>query len=347
MPTSRPTMQTVATAAGVSPMTVSNAYNRPDQLTAATRERVLEIARQLGYPGPDPAAQSLRRRSTGAIGVAITTRLTDAFTDPGLVLVLKGIASQLSETGGSLLLLPGGSAGGVSAVRQAIADAIVLCDLAADDPAVIDAISRRIPLVTIGHPKLPGVPRIAIDNHRAAELAASHLVALGHQRFCVLTIAGAGGGADPAGRPSIEARTAGFTAALAAAGIAPDQVLRRAAENTFAGAAAVMSEVLAAPAPRRPTAVFAVTDVLALGTLAAARTAGLSVPGHLSVVGFDDIAEAAASSPPLTTVSQPLFRQGQAAAEIALALIAGQRYHVPRVTAELVVRASTGPRHAG
>jgi len=105
--------------------------------------------------------------------------------------------------------------------------------------------------------------------------------------------------------------------------------------------------VLAQPARRRPTAGFAVTDVLALGTLAAARTAGVPVPGQLLVVGFDDIAESAASSPPLTTVSQALFRPGQAAAEIALRQIAGQRHRVPRLAAELVVQGSSGPRPAG
>jgi len=75
----RPTMQTVAAAAGVSRMTVSNAYNRPDQLTPGTRERVLRVARELGYPGPDPAAQSLRRRSASAIAVVLTSRPTPAW----------------------------------------------------------------------------------------------------------------------------------------------------------------------------------------------------------------------------------------------------------------------------
>src|ERR1700742_3865694 len=79
----RPTMQTVASAAGVSRMTVSNAYNRPDQLTAETRERILQLARDLGYPGPDPAAQSLRRRSTGALPVPVPPPPTPPLRRPG------------------------------------------------------------------------------------------------------------------------------------------------------------------------------------------------------------------------------------------------------------------------
>src|ERR1700728_200058 len=182
----RPTMQTVATAAGVSRMTVSNAYNRPDQLTAETRERILQLARDLGYPGPDPAAQSLRRRSTGAIAVVLTSRLTDAFTDPGLVMILHGIAGQLSDAGRALLLVPT-SAAATFPVRHAIADAFILCDLAADDPAVTDALDRHIPVVTIGYPRLPGTPTVGIDDQRSAAMAASYLLELGHRRFGLLS----------------------------------------------------------------------------------------------------------------------------------------------------------------
>lgn len=342
----RPTMQTVAVAAGVSRMTVSNAYNRPDQLTADTRERVLEVARQLGYPGPDPAAQSLRRKSTGAIAVVLTARLTDAFTDPGLVTILHGLAGQLSDAGRALLLVPTSAAQGSSPVRHAIADAFVLCDLVAEDPAVTDALGRHIPIVTIGHPRLPGVPMVGIDNRRAAAMAAEHLLSLGHRRFCLLTLADEDGSAGPGGpvsRPSIPLRSAGFVDTLRRAGIAPGDIIRRAAANTITAAAAVMAGVLAQPPPDRPTAVFAVTDVLALGTLTAARAAGVAVPGEVSVVGFDDIAEAAASSPPLTTVSQPLFRIGQEAARIALLQIAGQRGRPRGLVTELVVRGTTGP----
>lgn len=346
----RPTMQTVAVAAGVSRMTVSNAYNRPDQLTADTRERVLEVARQLGYPGPDPAAQSLRRKSTGAIAVVLTARLTDAFTDPGLVTILHGLAGQLSDAGWALLLVPTSAAQGSSPVRHAIADAFVLCDLVAEDPAVTDALGRHIPIVTIGHPRLPGVPMVGIDNRRAAAMAAEHLLSLGHRRFCLLTIADEDGSAGPGGpvnRPSIPLRSAGFVDTLRRAGIAPGDVIRRAAANTITAAAAVMAGVLAQPPPDRPTAVFAVTDVLALGTLTAARAAGVAVPGEVSVVGFDDIAEAAASSPPLTTVSQPLFRIGQEAARIALLQVAGQRARPRGLVTELIVRGTTGPPGQG
>ncbi len=336
-------MQTVATAAGVSRMTVSNAYNRPDQLTAETRERILQLARDLGYPGPDPAAQSLRRRSTGAIAVVLTSRLTDAFTDPGLVMILHGIAGQLSDAGRALLLVPT-TAAATFPVRHAIADAFILCDLAADDPAVTDALNRHIPVVTIGHPRLPGTPLVGIDDQRSAAMAASYLLELGHRRFGLLSWqddnAGPGG---PQTRPSIPLRSAGFAGALRRGGIEPASIVRREAANTVEAATAAMADVLALPPGQRPTAVFAVTDVLALGVLAAAQSAGIAVPAELSVVGFDNIAAAASSSPPLTTVDHPLVQLGQDAARLALAQLDGQPARPRRLRTELLIRASTGP----
>src|ERR1700742_2448613 len=115
----RLTLDSVAAAAGVSRMTVSNAYNRPDQLAAATREHVLETARRLGYAGPDPAAASLRLGRTGTVGVVLTERLPYAFADPGLIQILHGIATELSEAGNALLLVPAYGPDGESLLRHA------------------------------------------------------------------------------------------------------------------------------------------------------------------------------------------------------------------------------------
>src|ERR1700693_3454763 len=102
----RPTLRTVAAAAGVSLMTASNAYNRPDQLSAAPRDRVLQVAADLGYAGPDPAGRSLRRGRSDTIGVLLTERLPYAFADPGLLALLHGLASGLAEAGQALLVVP-------------------------------------------------------------------------------------------------------------------------------------------------------------------------------------------------------------------------------------------------
>jgi DNA-binding LacI/PurR family transcriptional regulator len=341
----RPTLDTVAAQAGVSRMTVSNAYNRPDQLSAATRERVLEVARRLGYPGPDPAGRSLRRRRSGTVGVLLTERLPNAFTDPGLVSFLHGVATELSAAGQAMLLVPGEAHQDSSPVRSAIVDAFVVCSMAASDPAVLAALDRRLPLVTAGHPRLPGVPFVGIDNARAAAKAARHLLELGHRRFAVVALPGRAP-ASPTDsavqvRLGMQERLRGFSRALVAAGVPASSLTVAEATANTVEAGQDAGHALLDPVEDRPTAVFAVTDVLALGVLAAAGRQRLTVPDDLSVVGFDDIAEAARSSPALTTVSQSLFEQGRAAAALALGLVAGDQVRSPRMGAELVIRDST------
>lgn len=342
----RPTLETVAQAAGVSAMTVSNAYNRPDQLSEETRARVLAVAKELGYAGPDPAGRSLRTRRADTIGVLLTEQLPYAFADPGLVSFLHGLASGLADAGQALLLVPTEGNAEHAHVRNALVDGFVLTSLVSGHPAVADVLGRRLPVVSWGHPKIPGVPRICVDNARASAKAARHLLELGHTSFGVVTF-----GHNP-GEPASEtlvtgvqlgmrARVAGFLRGLHAGGIDPASVsVVAAARNSRVAGREAAARMLA---DRRPTAVFGVTDVLALGALDAAASAGIEVPRQLSVVGFDDVAAAAASAPPLTTVAQSLFDQGRLAASVVLDQVAGRPVRIPPIRTEVVVRGSTAP----
>ncbi len=342
MATERPTLDTVAAAAGVSRMTVSNAYNRPDQLSLGTRQRVLAVAAELGYPGPDPTAASLRLRRSGTVGVVLTERLPYAFADPGLVTILHGIATELSAAGNALLLVPGRDADGGSLLRHAIVDGLLLCALDERDPVVTAAVERQVPMVTVGQPHLRGVPRVGPDNRRGAALVAQHLLELGHRRFAILTTASAGAGEIP--RPLFGERVEGFRAAAVGGGAAAaDVMIVCASENNRDAGRHAVAQLLALPAAQRPSAVFAVTDILALGGLDATAVAGIDVPAQLSIAGFDDVSAAASSSPPLTTVDHDLYEQGRAAARLVLRLIAGERVRTPRSRMALVPRASTGP----
>jgi DNA-binding LacI/PurR family transcriptional regulator len=344
MSTERLTLDTVARAAGVSRMTVSNAYNRPDQLSPATRERVLATAEALGYSGPDPAARSLRRRASGTVGVLLTERLSYAFTDPGMVSLLRGLAAELGGAGKSMLLVPSEAQDVGDVVRSALVDAFVVCSMDIADEAVIAVRQRRLPLVTVGHPKIPGVPLLSIDNARAASLAADHLLALGHRRFGVVGLPGRDPGdtehRDVPVRSGLRERVEGFRRTTSVvAGTTITQV--DADVHTHEEALTVAASLLDVAPSRRPTAVFAVTDVLALGVLEVARDLGIAVPRELSVVGFDDIEEAHRATPALTTVSQDLEGKGRLAARMALDLVAGTKTRTPRLSAELVVRDST------
>jgi DNA-binding LacI/PurR family transcriptional regulator len=359
--TERPTLQSVAKAAGVSPMTVSNAFNRPDQCSAETREKVLAVARELGYAGPDPAARSLRRGRTDTVGVLLTERLPYAFTDLGMVAFLHGLATALADAGQALLLLPAEGNAEHAHVRNALVDAFVLASLLPDDPAVADVLDRRLPVVSWGQPRLPGVPRIGVDNARAAAKAARHLLDLGHRRFLVVTfgadtVAARAAGTADAGHDehtsavrgvhrAMAERVAGFTRELRTAGVSDVRIVNAAKNARSAGVDAIASSLENPTA----TAVFAVTDVLALGVLDAAAAKQVPVPSRLSVVGFDDVAAAASSVPPLTTVSQSLFDQGGLAAKAILDQLAGREPKTRPIPSELIVRGSTAaaPRQAG
>ncbi|PZF96436.1 LacI family DNA-binding transcriptional regulator [Micromonospora deserti] len=346
----KPTLQAVADAVGVSRSTVSNAYARPDQLSAALRERILETARQIGYPGPDPTARSLRRGFVGAVGVLFTSQLSYAFTDPFAVRFLAGVATAAERHRTSLLLvpLPDDVAGARRAVENAAVDGFcVYC--AGHESWALDAIcGRGLPFVTTA-PSADAGPNdryAGIDERAAAHAAAAHVAGLGHRRVALLgdTVLPD----TPAGRlrltavadvphPTTRGRLAGFADAFAEVGVAWPEltVLNASANNRAAGAAAVRA-ALAGPTP--PTAVLACSDVLALGVLDALAEAG---GPPVSVTGFDDIAEAAAAG--LTTVRQPAEDKGRIAAQLLLDPPADPAAGHVLLPTELVVRASTGP----
>src|SRR4051812_9840757 len=151
----RTTLQTIADRLGVSRTTVSNAYGRPDQLNPALRQKILDLARELGYAGPDAAARSLRRGHSGALGLIFTENLTYAVTDPAALLFLRGIAETCEPTGTALLLVPApaGPEAGASAVQNAVVDGFFVYSVAEDDERLEAALARRIPTVLIDQPR--------------------------------------------------------------------------------------------------------------------------------------------------------------------------------------------------
>lgn len=350
----RITLAKVAAACGVSPSTVSNAYNRPDQLSAELREKILRTAQRLRFPGPNPTARSLRNGRVGAIGIVLGQTLSGAFSDPGSVIMFDGIASTLQDNEISLLLVrSGGSARSAEQLaRNALVDGWIIFSLGDDNPVIEPVLSRRQPVVVIDQPELDGLPLFAPDDRAGASAAVQHMIDLGHRRLGIVTTEiGADGrrGLAPlvrqdACRYAITARRlAGARLAVEAAGLDWEsvQVVETECNNQQEGLAAA-NTLLARR--QRPTAVFAFTDELALGVMRAASDAGLSVPGDLSVAGFDDTPGGRVSDPPLTTVDQELRLRAVLAAE-GLCQLLGSRKRVRSMVTEthLVVRQSTAP----
>lgn len=327
----RLTLDDVATRAGVSRMTVSNAYARPEVVAPATRERVLTAARELGYTGPNPAGRSLRRGRSGVVGVVVGDSLPYLFSDPGAATVMQGMASEAAAHDLALQIIHGVGPSAVDRVQSAIVDAWVVYGVDGDQPALRAVVDRGQPLVTVSGPRVPGHPGIAVDARAAGAALAEHLLELGHRSVAVVT-------------PSVDApnwtgRLAGYHDAFERAGVT-DVRVHLCDENTRDAGRRAGESLVEALTTSGPSAVIAVTDVLALGILDVTRARGVRVPDDLSLVGFDDIDEAASSSPPLTTVHQRLEGQGRLAVQLAIG--AARRRPLARVLpAHLVVRAST------
>ena len=350
----RATIKEVAAEVGVSAATVSNAYNRPDQLSPELRERVFAAAKKVGYAGPDPVARGLRRGRSGAVGVVYADPLSYAFADPAAVMFLEGVSQAAEEAGLGLLLVAAPLREGRNprSVAEAAVDGFVIYCLAEDDPLVDLALERRLPLVLVEQPPREGVPSVETDDVAGARAAAEHLLGLGHERLGVVSFElsrdASGALADlerqreATYRPS-RLRLEGYRAAVEEAGLSwEDMPVYEATENTPEQGREAAEVLLSLE--DRPTAILSLSDQLALGVFEAARMMGLSIPEDLSVVGFDDVPEASRTDPPLTTVYQPHVEKGLTAGRMLVAQLGDDEPRSPGpLPTRLVVRGSTAP----
>jgi DNA-binding LacI/PurR family transcriptional regulator len=340
----RVTLQTIADALGVSRTTVSNAYNRPDQLAPGLREKVLETAKRLGYAGPDPAARRLRSGLRGAIGLMFSERLSYAFTDPGAVGFLQGLTEATEEKGYELLLLPGmrGEHREVVSVRDAVVGAFCLYSMPDGHPAVQAAYDRRLPVVIVDEPHSPDAFYVGIDDLGGARQLAEHVAALGHEHVAIIADRIVDDSTEGLAGPERIARSnckasrdriQGYLAGVN--GTEPVPVYEALANFPECGEQAVRELVSLTP---RPTAILCSTDVLAFGAMKALREQGLEVPRDVSVTGFDDVP--AAELAQLTTIRQPLVDKGREAGRLLMEPGTEREVILP---IELVTRGSTAP----
>jgi DNA-binding LacI/PurR family transcriptional regulator len=320
----RPTLLSIARDLGVSRATVSNAYNRPDQLSPSLRNRILEYAASIGFAGPDPAGRRLRGARLGAVGVLIDQRLGYAFADPAASLVLDGVSEVLQLEGLGLLIHAGGAAPDeLRHIRDASVEAWVVLSLPDGNPAVEAAAARGKPMIVLDQPAISGVPLIAVDDRVGTTAAAGHLCELGHQRFGVLTMPlvpdGRGGIADPARLAAtryrvMRERVAGVMDGLRSHGLGDDRVtvVECAANDPDAAVAATGALMAASPGL---TAIIGLSDQLALGAMLALQHMDIHIPDRVSAMGFDDAPPAARAYPPLSTIAQPIRYKGLAAGD--------------------------------
>lgn len=346
------TLASLAAELGISRTTVSNAYNRPDQLSAELRERVLSAAKRRGYPGPDPVARSLRTRKAGAVGLLLTEDLSYSFRDPAAMSFLTGLAESCEIAGEGLLLIPAGpGAGGPDAaavVHQAAVDGFVVYSVADDDPYLAAVCERNLPIVVCDQPRgIVDAALIVIDDRAATGQVAEYLLGLGHRRFGVLAMRLGRERADGVAReerlrsPHFHVqreRIAGVQDVLAGAGVQAPLVIER-YDHTVAAGVSAAAQALALDS--EITALICTSDVLALGALEYAQQAGIDVPGELSVTGFDGVDAAMRAG--LTTVRQPQEEKGRRAGALLTSSAQSGIATTETIDTDLVIGATTGP----
>ena len=327
----RVTIKDVAAAAGVSVATVSKVINSRYGVAMSTSSRVQAVIDELGYES-SLVARGMRSQRTNVIGILV------AEFEPFSAEILKGAAEALDDTDYALLAYTGArktrGAGWERRYLSQLSGTLIDGALMVT-PTVVDA-NPGVPVVSIDpHAGPAGLPTVESDNLTGAVTAVAHLLSLGHTRIGFI-----------AGRPDLQSsarRESGYRQALTEAGLAVDPDLVRVGDYRRGSAHDLAAELLALPDP--PTAIFAANDLSALGVLELAHERGIDVPGDLSVVGFDDIPEAASATPPLTTVRQPIREMGAAGARMLISLMHDHPQADTHVLLpiSLVTRASTAP----
>ncbi len=329
----RPTLEAVASRAGVSRATVSRVVNGSSTVSPDIRTAVQRAVDELGYV-PNPAARSLVTQRTDSIALVVSESPTRVFSDdPFFSATVRGISLELEAADRQLVLMLAGSAAGHARVERYVGgghvDGVLLLSTHAADPLPAVLSRKGVPTVMGGRPFGPGIPHyVDNDNTGGAERAVRHLLDTGRRR--IATIAG------PQDMSAGIDRLAGYRNALLEGG--RRSIVAVGAFTRESGEAAMAQLLADDPAL---DAVFVANDMMAIGALRALRQAGRRVPDDVALVGFDDNELARYAEPPLTTVRQNMLEMGRQMVRQVLPLIAGEDPGPPVVlSTELVVRES-------
>lgn len=332
----RQNLEDIARLSGVSRSTVSRVINRHPNVSARTREKVLQIIQEQNYR-PNPTARALAMQQSRTISVVIPQAVTYAFGDPYYALLIQGIMAKANEFDYAVLLWLGDSNEeenrfGERVLNHTVVDGLVIAAATADDPLIPHLAKAGFPFVVIGPPPVDSLNYVDVDNVRGAQLAVSHLIHLGWERIGTIT--------GPMHSGAAQARLKGYRLALERAGRPVDEKLIAQGAFDEVSGYVRMRYLL----QRGVDAVFAASDMMAVGALRAIHEQGLRVPDDIGVVGFDDQPFAAATTPPLTTIRQPIQDLGTTAMQVLIDLLNGAQDSLSQIIlpAQLIVRDTCG-----
>lgn len=349
-PGRRPTLADVARVAGVSTSTASVVFSGKVSVSEDTRQRVLDAAAELDYAGPDPRAASLRRGRSGIVAVVLGGDLRHAFLDPVTTVMMDRLTDALAEVSAGLLLLRDDPTGdGAPPIADAPVDAVVLIGCSGRARSALEIVrARGLPAVVIEGDAGEGVPQITLDNREASATVARHVFRLGHRHVGLVTLALDGARErGPITPERLERATTDVTLDRLAGmrEVYPDAPAVTAAASLIDEGVLAGRALLSDPA-RRPTAVLAQSDLLAVGVIRAAEELGLRVPEDVSVAGFDGIAVDGLGDHQLTTVVQPAGEKGRLAGEQVARMLAGEPGETVHLTCRFREGSTTAPPRA-
>jgi DNA-binding LacI/PurR family transcriptional regulator len=334
-------LKDIAAQAGVSIMTVSKALRDAPDVSAATRERIKQLARQMGYV-PDTSAQCLRTRSTKLLGIVVAS-----LTNPVFARVVLALEQRAQELGYDVLLAhthhqPERETQCLQRLLARRVEGLFIAPayrLASEDRLYRELRERGTPVVLLGHraPFCEGFANVECDDIAGGHAVTKHLLDLGHRRIAFL--------AGPPVTPWTRERFEGYRRALRERDLDVDDRLLFQAGRTIEDGAKATLQMLNEGV--LPTAVQCVNDLVAAGCIETLLQQGYRVPDDISVTGFGNILLSEHFRVPLTTVRQPKFHLGMAAMDLMQQLLRGERPASRRLPAELLVRASTAPPPAG
>jgi DNA-binding LacI/PurR family transcriptional regulator len=338
------TINDIARAAEVSKTAVSFAFNNPHKLPDRTVKKILQIAEEMGYK-PDPLARSFQNKRTGSIGLLVPQSIMHVMVNPFFHYLIEGIGLSLEEGGQSLLLVPPYKGSTTEAIANAVVDGFLTVGLETYHEGMKALLQRQIPFVMIDSDPEPGIPCVNIDDKRGAYESMKFLLESGHREIAIVAFFNPAEGDYKLYRGVLQRRINSYQQALAEFGLTMESpgISLHETEITKNAGRQLLKKLYESGS--MPSAIISMSDTVALGILEACEQYNISVPGDLSVVGFDDIPLSLYARPALTTVHQPIIEKGKLAAQLLLNLLSGEKIEQEHyyLSTNLVKRDSVGP----
>jgi len=331
------TIKDIAEKAGVSPTAVSFAFNYPERLPEDTVERILLIAKEMRYI-PNPVARSMISGHVGTLGVILPMPLHDIMLSPFLSEFLLGASEVCDAEGLAIMIIPPTRKNFEEAINKAMVDGFIILGVDKDSQEMEIIEQRGIPFLTVDSEPIEGYPAINVDDEGGAYAGLKYILECGHRSIAIISIKSETPLQYWKYPGILKYRINGYLKALAEFGlkINNQSITLFESQNILAEAEKTFDQVW--KLANHPTAIVAMSDVIAFGIIVAARKMNVQVPADLSVLGFDDLQFSSVITPPLTTIHQPIYEKGRLAAEMLVKKINGMEVQHLLLPTELKIR---------